>query len=220
MRHQKQIGTTSLERCRSGLATLSNGLVFPAVQQMREALKSLHDELASGPTGKSLVSEADIVPIQFCPSLVANEKRVSPNNDFCFCLKGFDINANEATDKDAVASVLMYNFAFAMHLYGICTGNSRHLQRALMLYRKTLTLVKPKQEDSRYTHLVLALCANLGHVSSHFLMHEDVKMCREYIRMLLLWHTPRNVLSERDFLFFSGVSLSGVSIDCKNAAVA
>lgn len=217
MNHQEQRGSIALKQCRSGLVALQNGLIFPAVKQLREALESLQKELDF--TNAPLSSHPDVMPIAFSPALVANEKRASPNNDFCFCLRGFDVATDECTDKDLVASVLMYNFAFAMHIHGINTGNSRHLQRALVLYRKTKTLVDTKHQDMRYAHLALALWTNLGHISSHFLMHEGVQVCREKIRMFL-WHTPRTCLEECDFVFFSGVLLTDFGRNSKNAAAA
>ena len=222
MNFQAHSQTPALKQCRSGILALRSGLVFPAVKQMRVALESLQRELDSSPSSNEVLQEVtypDIIAIPFDPVLVANEKQSSPNNDFCFCLRAFDLTRDDCNDKDMIASILMYNFALAMHLYGLSTGNTRHLKRALVLYSKTKTLVEAKHQDIRYAHLALALWTNLGHVSSHFLIQEGIEVCRDNIRMIL-WHSPRNMLSECDLAFFSEVLLSDLASHCKNAAAA
>lgn len=218
---QQEKGEQALEQCRLGLAMLQSGHLFPAVKQMRRALEALQGELGGkeGANDNQRASSPAILPIPISQALVPNQKSVSPNNEFSICLRAFNVNSVRCNDTDLVASILMYNFAFAMHVYGLNTGQGRHLQRATILYRKARTLVEAKQGDARYAHLALSLWTNLGHVASHFLLREEVWYCQQNIREILSGF-PSPFVSECDLMFFSGMLLRDLGCSCMTAAAA
>ena len=210
----------ALSQCRSGIVALRKGQLLSAVREMRASLETLHSELGmeshppSHPFPRMLPS---VVSIPVNPELAQLSKNSSPDNEFDLCLTCFDLTFDECDDSDLVASVLLYNFAFGMHLYGLNTGTSRHLQRAMILYKKAKALIEHRRGDDRLSHISLALWTNLGHVSSHFLMQEDVHICRQRIRFLL---SHGYGLKDSDLLFFSSMLISDLSNNCRNAAAA
>eukprot|EP00977_Amphora_coffeiformis_P002491 scaffold464_cov181-Amphora_coffeaeformis.AAC.29 len=219
--HAKSSGL-ALEQCRLGLAMLQSGHLFPSVKQMRAALETLREELDGG-AGDQQRSESSpspaILSIPISQNLVSNHKSVSPSNEFSICLRAFNVNSDRRNDNDLVASILMYNFAFAMHVYGLSTGQSRHLQRALILYKKTKSLVEAKQGEARYSHLALALWTNMGHLASHFFFHEEVRYCQHNLRRIIA-EFANPYISECDLMFFSGMLLRDLGCSCKTAAAA
>ena len=216
---QQAKGGQALEQSRLGLAMLQSGHLFPAVKQMRVALETLQGELGVGCQRSESSSLPAILSIPISHELIPNQKSVSPNNEFSICLRAFNVNAVRCSDNDLVASILMYNFAFAMHVYGLSTGQDRHLQRAMILYKKAKSLVDAQQDDPRYSHLALALWTNLGHVASHFLLREEVWYCQQNIRRVLAeFQNP--YISECDLMFFSGMLLTDLGCSCKTAAAA
>ena len=212
---------TGLQKCRYGIAMMQDGQLIHAVRQMRDSIATLQRDLETQTSDerRDHLSYPQIISVPIEYDLESKETAASPNNDFPLCMRCFDTNVLVCDDNEMVACVLMYNFAVAVHLHGISTGKGRHFQRAFLLYKKAKLMVESKWGDARYAHLTLALWTNLGHISSHLMMHEEVGFCRHNIRMLLET-VPETCLSTRDSLFFYGLLVQDLGMICKNAAAA
>lgn len=209
----------ALVQCRSGIVALRQGQLLPALKEMRAALETFKGKLDdyNRQDRPRIVSLPSIAPLFVGPELAAKSKHTSPNNDFSVCLRCFDLTFDDYSDTDVVATILMYNFAFAMHLYGLNTGKSCHLQRAMVLYKKTEALIE-HHGDERFALMSLALWTNLCYLLSHFLEHHEVHRCQENISFLLSHRSC--TIADSDVVFFSSMLIHDFANNCRNAAAA
>ncbi|KAL7572701.1 hypothetical protein ACA910_008975 [Epithemia clementina (nom. ined.)] len=133
--------------------------------------------------------------------------------------------ANPLLLSKIVRSIVMFNLALATHALGLQSGNSSasFLRHALRLYQISLTTLSGAmselQHDDECIFLVmLALLANMGHLLSHFWLHQAAMDClwsMENYRRLPIYGT----LHARETKFFNHTVVFG-RVACTRFSVA
>jgi hypothetical protein len=108
------------------------------------------------------------------------------------------------TDMAEASAHILFNMALACHQEGVTTGKSRSTSKALLIYRKALSLLEGSaiQKSSKLVLLFLAIVNNMAHIQVETFDSDGLQRSRAMLHVIM-FHKDRAELDAEYSLFFS-----------------